>query len=427
MVRSPEFHGGRWLGDPLTLQALRGEVVLLDFFTYGCVNCMNNVRMLRRLAERYGRHLHIIGVHGGKFTHEKESAAVENAMRRLGIEWPVYLDSDRVMFDAYAVKAWPTMVLIDRRGYIVAEFRGEGQGVALELALKKLGIGPESASSAESVPRRERLEFPEKLILTPEALFIANTGAGTVWHCSRTGALLEVFEGFGSPSALAAEGNSLFVADRERGEVVRCDLKTGQRQVLLSQQRSLSAIVLSSRYLYVAEAGGHQLSCYGRGTMELLWRFGNRFEALRDGDAATAQLAQPSGMALCDDGRLWFVDAESSALRFIEGKRVQTVVGEGLFTFGDSDEAPLLLQHPQDVACGRIGDGCGGGRLFIADTYNGKIKAYDPQSGRMMTLLSGLDEPMGIAKDGCGLYIAETNAQRIIRFDLPSMRSEVLL
>ena len=197
--------------------------------------------------------------------------------------------------------------------------------------------------------------------------------------------------------------------------------------MLFENLRSPSALSVDEETLTVAEAGAHRITVYDRQTLSVREVFGNRFEALRDGMGTAAQLAQPMGMAPCDDGTLWFVDAESSSLRFIEGGRVTTAVGEGLFTFGDSDAAPVRLQHPQGVACGRIGDGCGGGRLFVADTYNGKIKAYDPLSGRMMTLLEGLDEPTGICKRGCSLYIAETGAHRIVRYDLSDTASHALI
>ncbi|MGB6020342.1 MAG: hypothetical protein WBF77_12195, partial [Sulfurimonadaceae bacterium] len=137
------------------------------------------------------------------------------------------------------------------------------------------------------------------------------------------------------------------------------------------------------------------------------------------------QLAQPSGMALMDDV-LYFVDAESSSLRKIENGEVSTLIGEGLFSYGDSDSGEILLQHPQGVCPGIIGDGCGGGRLFIADTFNNKVKAYYPDDNSMRTLLEGLNEPSGIAKKGCELFIANTNAHEIVVFDLSKMEKRVM-
>jgi len=424
MVRAPELSHGEWIGGgPLHLDALRGRTVLLDFFTFGCINCMNNAVVLNRLQARYGDGLQVIGVHSGKFAYEKEADAVRRALERMKIMYAVINDPEGFLVDRYAVKAWPTMVLINAEGYIAAQFRGEAQGIAIDLALQKLGLAPRE-EAPEGPTAAAPLQFPEAVLIENEHLFIANSGGSDVREYSASGALIRRFAPFRSPAALAAEEGMLYVADREGDSVCRIDLQSGERTVLLGQLRSPSALAVDAETITVAEAGAHRICVYDKKTLQLRQTYGNRFEALRDGTGEAAQLAQPMGMAHCDDGTLWFVDAESSSLRFIEGDTVHTAVGEGLFTYGDSDSDPILLQHPQGIACGHIGDGCGGGRLFITDTYNGKLKAYDPQSGRMMTIAEGLREPTGICKKGCALYIAETGAHRIVRFDLSAMRLE---
>ena len=418
-VRAPAF-AGEWIaGGPLSLPGLRGRAVLLDFFTFGCINCMNNLPMLGRLQARYGGALQIIGVHSGKFAYEKRADAVRASVERLGIAYPILNDPGGDLAGRYAVKAWPTMVLIDAKGYVAATFRGEAQGIAIDLALRKMGLTPQK-EGAEKPPGRA-LRFPEGVACEGERLYVANSGGGDVREYTKEGHLLRIFAPFGLPAGLAVHDGSLYIADRESGSVCRIDLRSEVRTVLLENLRAPSALSVEETTVAVAEAGTHRITYYDKKTLQASAVFGNRFEALRDGTGEAAQLAQPMGLARCDDGRLWFVDAESSALRFIEGDRVVTAVGEGLFSYGDSDTEPVLLQHPQGIACGRISDGCGGGRLFVADTYNGKVKAYDPQSGRMMTLLEGLREPTGICKTGCSLFIAETGAHRVVRFDLSSM------
>jgi len=424
VVRAPELIGGEWIsGGPLSLRAHSAQAVLLDFFTSGCINCMNNTVMLVRLQARYGSALQVIGVHSGKFAYEKQREAVQTAIERLKITYPVLNDPKGYLVDQYTVKAWPTMVLINAQGYIAAQFRGEAQGVALDLALQKLGLCPESGA-APNPSVLPQLRFPEAVLKAGERVFIANSGGGDVREYTEAGQLIRRFTPFKQPSALALENEMLYIADREGGSVCRIDLQSEERTVLFGQLRSPSALVVDAETITVAEAGAHTITVFDKETLRPLQTFGNRFEALRDGEGNAAQLAQPMGMAQCDDGSLWFVDAESSSLRFIEGDRVRTAVGEGLFTYGDSDCDPVMLQHPQGIACGRIGEGCGGGRLFVADTYNGKLKAYDPESGRMMTLAEGLREPTGLSKEGCSLYIAETAAHRIVRFDLSAMKAE---
>ena len=160
MVHAPELSGDWIAGGPLSLQALRGRAVLLDFFTFGCINCMNNLPMLARLQARYGGALQIIGIHSGKFAYEKVPAAVRSAIERLRITYPVLNDPKGFMIDQYAVKAWPTMVLIDARGYVAATFRGEAQGVSIDLALQKLGLAP-GTEAVEGMKPLQELNFPE--------------------------------------------------------------------------------------------------------------------------------------------------------------------------------------------------------------------------------------------------------------------------
>lgn len=417
-VRAPEFEGVAWIGgEALRLGALRGRAVLLDFFTFGCINCMNNLPMLRRLHERYGDQLRVIGVHSGKFAYEKNPEAVAGAVARLGIPYPVCNDAEGVMLDRYAVKAWPTMVLIDARGYIVATFRGEAQGVAIDLALKKLGLQPQPVAGAGD-PGKTAPVF-EAVCGNGDALFVADSAASEVREYSMEGVFVRRFGPFALPAALAWHGERLYVADRAGGTVCRIDPASGEREILLTHLRAPSALWIDAEGLVVAEAGAHTITVYGPDG-GVKWRIGNRFEALRDGVGEAAQLAQPMGLVRCGDGSYWFVDAESSALRSVFEGRVTTLIGEGLFTFGDSDTPPLLLQHPQGITCGRVGDGCGGGRIFVADTYNGKLKAFDPLGGTMMTIAEGLNEPVDLYKRGCHIFIAET--ARISRFDLSTMQ-----
>ncbi len=420
-VRAPAFIDASWLNSPVhKLTDFRGQMLLLDFFTYGCINCLNNLPAIKQLQREF-KTLAVIGIHTGKFAREKETPAIQKALDRLGITYAVINDAEAKLFDAYAIKAWPTMVLIDERGYIAGQWSGEGQTGLIRALLAK------DAFQSTVLKRKilpEKLHYPQKLLCTEEFIFIANTGANAVWQCDYNGKVLAIFDAFNSPMGMAYVDHYLYVADSGAHEVVRIDTMTNRRETILEHVRAPYDLLVQDNLLVVALAGSHEILLYDLQSKEELLRIGNRFEALRDGDLATAQLAQPSGLSSCGDV-IWFVDAESSSLRSIEDGQVKSYIGEGLFTFGDSSEAEILLQHPQDLVCGQIGDGCGGGRLFIADTYNHKIKAYDPESNTILTLLEGLDEPAGISKKGCDLFIADTNAHRIIRFNLSVMEESV--
>jgi len=224
---------------------------------------------------------------------------------------------------------------------------------------------------------------------------------------------------------MAFADQKLYICESGAGQVTGYDMVTTEKRMVVEGLRNPYDIAVDGDRLIVASAGSHQIQIYAQKSKALQATYGNRFEALRDGRGDACQLAQPSGLTLLD-GMVWFVDAESSSLRKIEEGEVVTAIGEGLFTYGDSNEGELLLQHPQGVTAGIVGDGCGGGRLFIADTFNNKVKAYFPDDHSIMTLLDGLDEPGGIAKKGCELYIANTNTHEIVVFDLSRMEKRVM-
>ena len=425
-VRAPKLEAKGWYNTPpLSLEALKGRVVLLDFFTFGCINCLNNIETIKKLHRRYGEALTVIGVHSGKFDREKSAEALQSAAERLGIAYALLDDPEHALLEQYAVKAWPTTVVIDRSGYIVKTVTGECKAMDFKETLEGLGVA-ENVNEELARIDGEGLRFPQKLCCGEEVLAIANTGGDSVWLCGYDGTVQQRFDGIERPMGLAFDGATLFVAESGSGKVLRIDTRSGGIESVLSGLRSPHDVAVAENILFVAEAAAHRIGAYELEGFRCVATWGNRFEALRDGRFEEAQLAQPSGLALLYD-QLWFVDAESSALRVIEGENVRTLVGEGLHAFGDSDEAPILLQHPQGVVAGQYGDGCGGGRIFIADTYNDKVKVFNPDDGSMMTLLDTLHAPGGIAKKGCTLYIADTNAHAIVAFDLPTMAQSLFL
>ena len=424
-VRAPAFKEGlQWLnGEPLIVSDLRGRYILLDFFTFGCINCLNNLQTIKRLHERYDGELCVIGVHTGKFTHEKELKALQEALLRYGIAYAVVNDPEHDIADAYAAKGWPTTVLVDNRGYIAHHASGEQNFIEWSGRLSSCGLAamPSTRSKQE---QEKRLSFPQKVLTTPDFLAVANTKNNEVWLSDYDGHVFDVVE-VDNPMGMALKDNKLYICESNVGRVVSYDIKSKKSEPVLEGLRNPFDLVITDRELTVALAGSHVINRYDLDDLQLTASYGNRFEALRDGRAEECQLAQPSGLAQMDE-TLYFVDAESSSLRKIERGEVATLIGEGLFTYGDSDSGEILLQHPQGVCPGIVGDGCGGGRLFITDTFNNKVKAYYPDDNSMMTLLEGLNEPSGISKKGCELYIVNTNAHEIVVFDLSKMEKRVM-
>ncbi len=189
-VRAPEITGGRgWLNTdkPLSLAALKGKVVLLDFWTYGCINCIHIIPDLKRLEAKYPRELVVIGVHSAKFDNEKETENIRRIIMRYEIEHPVYNDADFRVWQSYGVRAWPTQVLIDPAGYVIGAISGEGNYDPIDQAIAKTVEEFRKRGELNEEPLKLSLErakvgdlplaFPGKILAdaTSDRLFIADS------------------------------------------------------------------------------------------------------------------------------------------------------------------------------------------------------------------------------------------------------------
>jgi len=424
-VRAPELRGaGGWINTdhPLALHDLRGRVVLLDFWTFCCINCLRVIEELRPLEERFGDRLVVIGVHSPKFPHESDHAAVARAVARHRVAHPVLDDPELETWQQYGVRAWPTLVVIDPDGYVAAMASGEGHGPALEGVVTRLlegrgdlAVGPAFAP----VPRqRERtLSFPGKIASDGVTrLAIADTGNDRVLVCDLDGGVRQEFGGFHQPQGVRFDGDRLLVCDTVSGDLVAITLPDGERRVLASGLRSpWDVLVLDDGRIAIAEAGLHRIVAIAGdgGAVEIL--AGSRAEGLRDGAARDAHLAQPSGLTAIAGGAIAFADSEVSALRVLRGGRVETLVGTGLFDWGtdDGDRTTARLQHPLGVAA------LAEGSVAVADTFNSLLRVWQNGVLRTVTLTEPLDEPGGIdvLTDG-RLIVADTNHHRVVTVDV---------
>jgi thiol-disulfide isomerase/thioredoxin len=456
-VRAPELRGRRWLntgGAELTLADLRGKIVLLDFWTSCCVNCLHVLDELRELEERCADVLVTIGVHSPKFAHEAEPDAVAAAVERYGVHHPVLDDPELRTWDAYAARAWPTLVVIDPRGYVVAQMSGEGHAHGLAVLIDELvvehadavrrGDGPYVAPPEPTTA----LRFPGKVIALPGDTFLVSDTAhhqlvelapdlvterrriGTGERGLVDGPTARFNEPLG---LLLLPDGDVLVADSVNHALRRVRLADGTVSTVAGTGAQLrdrvapgaTAAELSTPWdlawwdgrVVVAMAGSHQLWNWDPATGTTAAWAGTTTEGLRDGPPAEAFFAQPSGLAV-GDGVLWVADAETSALREVRPTLVATAVGQGLFDFGHRDGAAdaALLQHPLGVAV--LPDGS----VAIADTYNGAVRRYDPATRTVTTLADGLAEPSDVLVDGGGdtLVIVESAAHRLTRLPLPA-------
>ncbi len=471
-VRAPELRGRRWLntgGRELTLADLRGRIVILDFWTFCCVNCLHVLDELRELEERFADVLVVIGIHSPKFVHEADPAAVEAAVERYGVTHPVLDDPELVMWDAYAARAWPTLAVIDPAGYVVAQCAGEGHAPGLAVLIEELiaqhdprrgdppvvgdgradGGGPGRVAHPEPATA---LRFPGKVIALGDGFLVSDTAhhqlveleADLVTERRRIGTGERgLVDGdaprFSEPQGLlllpdGADGaGDVLVADSVNHALRRVRLADGHVSTVAGTGAPLrervgpgaSATELSTPWdlawwdgrVVVAMAGTHQLWTWDGSATVLA---GTTNEGLRDGPFGDAFLAQPSGLAVSKDSgdgeTLWVADSETSAVREVRGGLVTTAVGLGLFDFGhrDGPAEKALLQHPLGVTV--LPDGS----VAIADTYNGAVRRYDPATRTVGTLATDLREPSDLLVDGDTLIVVESAAHRLIRIPIPA-------
>ncbi|GGV02734.1 hypothetical protein GCM10010260_44530 [Streptomyces filipinensis] len=461
-VRAPELVGkGGWLntGDTqYTLSDLRGRIVVLDFWTFCCINCLHVLDELRELEEKHRDTVVVIGVHSPKFVHEAEHQAVVDAVERYGVEHPVLDDPELATWKQYAVRAWPTLVVIDPEGYVVAQHAGEGHAHAIERLVEELEAEHEAKGTLRRgdgpyvppEPEPTTLRFPGKALLLPSGNFLVSDttrhqlvelaeDAETVVR--RIGSGMRGFvdggpgeASFSEPQGLALlDGGGVVVADTVNHALRRLDLATGAVTTLAGTGKQwwqgsatsgpARGVDLSSPWdvavfggkVWIAMAGVHQLWTYDPEAGTVAVAAGTTNEGLVDGPAAQAWFAQPSGLAATAD-RLWLADSETSALRWVDlDGRVHTAVGTGLFDFGHRDGAAgqALLQHPLGVTA--LPDGS----VAVADTYNHALRRYDPATGEVTTLATDLREPSDAVLAGEDVVVVESARHRLTRLRLP--------
>ena len=468
-----------WLntgGKAVSLADLRGQVVLLDFWTYSGINCLHVLPDLNYLETKYADSpFVVIGVHAGKFDNEKDNASIRNALLRYGIRHPVVQDDDHKLWQAYDVHAWPTFVLIDPEGYCVGSVSGEGHRAEMDQFIGQLLAAYEVASAAlvralRFAPEGAQIEdtplsYPGKVLTDTrhERLFIADTGHNRVVICGLDGSSPQIIgsgEGghadgavatarFSQPQGMALVGDLLFVCDCGSHRLRRIDLVqqtvttvagTGEQgkprapggvalKTALASPWDVCYNPTESGALYVAMAGTHQIWRYDLRDGDIVPYAGSGREARIDGADGQAAFAQPSGIAT--NGKYLFVtDSESSSIRRVtpgEDASVETLAGGDLFAWGDVDGEgdAACFQHPLGVTWH-------GDRVYIADTFNHKIKMLNPLTREVTTLAgagpAGLangtpdtaqfDSPGGLSGAAGKLYVADTNNHSIRTLDL---------
>ncbi len=450
LVRAPEFPAGlTWLNSdkPLSVKGLRGKVVLLDFWTYGCINCLHIIPDLKKLEAKYPNELVVIGVHSAKFATESDAGNLRQAVMRYGLEHPVVSDKEMRIWNEYAVRAWPTQVLIDPDGRIVGQVAGEGNYDTLDKAIAqtiatfgaRVDKTPLKVALERSKVAPTPLYFPGKVAASDGRVVVSDSSHNRLIVTDKTGAVKATIGSgeagykdgdfasaqFFNPQGVAIDGDVLYVADTNNHAIRRVDLNaktvttlagTGKQAAYRATggvgiKADLSSpwdVLKMGDVLYIAMAGPHQIWQMNLDSKKVSVYAGSGAEARTDGTLQNAAFAQPSGLAT-DGKNLFVADSETSTIRAIDFQsgQVRTLAGGDLFDFGDKDGRgdAARLQHP-------LGLDYHDGALYLTDTYNSKIKKLNPQTGDVATVFGGanqLDEPGGLAFDGETLYVADTN------------------
>ena len=425
---------------------------------------------LRKLEHKYRDELQVIGVHSAKFTSEKDTDNLRKAVMRYELEHPVINDGQFTVWRQYSCRAWPTLLFIDPEGKIIGKQEGEITfedfdpiiGQMLEEFDGKGLINRTTRIDKLEAERESGLSFPGK-VLADEAsgrLFISDSNHNRILVASLDG---EVTAAIGSgeagledgdfrnarfdhPQGMALDGDLLYVADTESHAIRRVDLTGGSVETVAGTGRQARGfgkggdaistdisspwdLVLNDGILYIAMAGVHQLWALDLNESRVCPYAGDGKESPIDGPLLSASLDQPSGIT-SDGTKLYFADSEASAIRSADlspDGSVRSIVGSDLFVFGDVDGTgdTVRLQHPLGI---HYHDGI----LYVADTYNNKIKRVFPQTRSVLTLLGTgeaghrdgeanqalFHEPCGVSIAAGKIYVADTNNHAIRVADL---------
>ncbi len=476
VTKAPDFPSDfDWINsEPLSLEMLKGQVIVLDFWTYCCINCMHTLPVLAQLEKKYHDYpVVFIGIHSAKFFNEQDKKNIEQAVRRYEISHPVLVDRKMKVWQKYDVTGWPTIIIIDPKGTVVYKQSGEGQKELIEDTIDTLlerhsktgSLAREPIKNSKYVSNdRSTLSYPGKISILDDKIAITDSNHNRIVITDISGKIENIVGSgkaglsdgtFASASFFRPQGiawmdrNTIFVADTENHAIRKIDMVerkvttiagTGRQGSWMSgegkgKETSLSSpwdLAVKDNLVFIAMAGNHQIWTYDIKS-ELIRPFaGSGYENIVDGDRLHAQLAQPSGLSLFED-RIYFADSETSSIRELDLKSgyVRTIVGQGLFAFGHKDGRvdEALFQHPLGLSATQ-------NRIFVADTYNSSLRNIDLENNTVSTII-GKQDNLGVCKlddpncDSLGLYepsdlkfyqdkifISDTNNHLIRIYDL---------
>jgi hypothetical protein len=446
----------------LTLDSLRGRVVILLFWSYDNIHCINLLPRLQKMAARLHDGVVLLGVHTPKYAAQRQALTISKAAHRLHLRMPVANDADWRAWRAFGIESWPSAVVIDCEGGVVRVLQGELMGDELETLASNLLEDAaardlrrfDAAPGVDGGEPQMSLRFPAAVAVDAQRLYVSDSSRNRVLECTQDGRVLRQFgsgtpgywdgrlndAGFCDPQGLALSGESLYVADTGNHTVRRVRLASGQVETVLGSgregfdtprtaiaPRTLAvsapvALLVRDNQMYVSMAGQHQIWRMDLAADRVEVLAGNGHNRLLDGPALEAGLVQPAALAY-HAGQLLIADAGANAvraLRIADGK-LSTLAGLGPWHPGlaDGTAGTARFAHPLGLAVD------GTGTVYVADTLNGRLCRMNP-AGRAgwtvqsMVLPQTLQEPAGLAIAGRSLWLAERSTHLLHRLDLDS-------
>ncbi len=460
MSPAPEFPASlEWLNlaRPLRMAQLRGRITALVFVNAGSAWCQQRLADLSILRKRHGEHLHVVAINVPRFDHERDPKRALKRLQRLPPDFPFAHDADWVAWQHFGIDAWPTVVFIDGQGRLRDRVVGDTPVRELDARISQLR-GEEEPQSVNPDPielRRNRepdlpLRFPMGIAANAQYVYVVDSGHHRVLECAPSGRIHRQFgsggpgfidgpmelAAFQSPQGLCLLRDALYVADTGNHAVRRIKLSTGDvdtivgagrpgqpvegtvhdpRSVALDQPRAIA--VSPSNTVCIATAGDNRIWAYDLGDRSLRLLAGSGAMELTDGEGAAAAFVGPSALSIVQQ-ILYVCDEAGSAIRSVHlrTRQVSTLVGQGAWRFGniEGSRADALLQQPQAIAL----DGTSP-VLWVADSGNDQLRTLRLGGGELSTisLPQRLHSPAGLAVFSGVIWIADTDAHAVLRFD----------
>ena len=445
---------------------LKDRIILLGFWRMSCIVRSDFVDSINYLKDKFGNDLSIIGVHSSKFDNERNISNVEDAILRYGIDYPVILDKDSHILYNFGIKSCPGFVLLDTEGKVISNFFGKESNYNIKQLEKNIGdlirknsniinqalfpveLGIKNISSSDVLRYPTKIEFGK--FEDKAVLFISDTGNNRVVVSDFNGEVVSTIgsgkkgnnngsfmdASFNGLRGLSYGNNSLFIADTNNNLIRRVDLKKNvvsnrfgdlikksdynDEEIIFNSPWDIH-LYSSNDYLLISTAFHHQIVKYDFEFSDLELIAGNVYGSLLDGYSQFSLLFQTSDIDYYK-GRVYFVDSETSSLRYLKRNIVKTLIGKGHFHYGmkDGNKLEAMLQYPLGLDVTREG-------IYIADSYNHAIRFFDFKNKELSTLigngtrgsnLNQLNEPSDVLKIGNFLYIVDTNNHKIKKFNL---------